>query len=83
MDSDTRQERPAPDGESAGEGKSFEENMARLEKLVGQLERGELSLEDALKCYQEGVALVGQCRQSLERAAAAVEVLTDSMNRTT
>ena len=64
-----------------GNGKSFEENMARLEMLVSQLERGELSLEDALKCYQEGVALAGYCRQSLERTATEVEVLTESMNK--
>ena len=49
--------------------------------LVSQLERGELSLEDALKCYQEGVALVGYCQKSLERTAAEVEVLTERMNQ--
>ena len=62
-----------------GNGKSFEENMARLEILVRQLEQGELSLEDALKCYQEGVALVGYCQQSIERTAHEVEILTESM----
>ena len=59
--------------------KSFEENMARLELLVRQLERGELSLEDALVCYQEGVALVGLCQGSLVRAAKEVEILTEKM----
>jgi exodeoxyribonuclease VII small subunit len=63
----------------AGNGKPFEENMARLESLVRQLEQGELSLENALKCYQEGVALVGYCQQSIERTAAEVEILTESM----
>ena len=63
----------------AGNGKPFEENMARLETLVRQLERGELSLEDALVCYQEGVALVGFCQQSLERAAKEVEILTEKL----
>jgi exodeoxyribonuclease VII small subunit len=67
------------DDPAAGNGKSFEENMARLEKLVRQLEQGELGLEDALKCYQEGVALVGYCQQSIERTAKEVEVLTESM----
>ena len=61
--------------------KSFEENMARLEELVRQLERGELSLEDALTCYQEGVALVSICQGSLDRAAKDVEILTLSMNK--
>jgi len=67
--------------ENAGSdnGKSFEENMARLEQLVRQLERGELSLEDALVCYQEGVRLVGFCQKSLERTTKEVEILTDSL----
>ena len=60
--------------------KPFEENLARLETLVRQLERGELSLEDALICYQEGVALVGYCQQSLERTAKEVEILTEKLN---
>ena len=68
-------------GAVPGNGKSFEENMARLETLVRQLERGELSLEDALVCYQEGVALVGFCRKSLDRAAKEVEILTESLNK--
>ena len=63
----------------SGNGKPFEENMARLETLVRQLERGELSLEDALVCYQEGVALIGYCQQSLERASKEVEILTERL----
>ena len=70
------QDSPAP-----GEGKTFEENMARLEELVRQLERGELSLENALVCYQEGVALVSACQQRLERAAKEVEILTEGMRK--
>ena len=68
-----------PEGAAQGNGKSFEENLARLEVLVRQLEQGELSLDDALKCYQEGVALVGYCQHSLERTATEVEVLTERM----
>jgi exodeoxyribonuclease VII small subunit len=69
----------AQDSPVAGNGKPFEENMARLETLVRQLERGELSLEDALLFYQEGVALVGYCQKSLERTAKEVEILTEGM----
>ena len=60
-------------------GKSFEENLTRLELLVRQLERGELSLETALECYKEGVSLVGFCQHGLERVAKEVEVLTKSL----
>ena len=69
---------PSP---AAGNGKSFEENIARLETLVRQLERGELSLEDALACYKEGVALIGYCQQSLEYAAKEVELLTEGIKQ--
>jgi exodeoxyribonuclease VII small subunit len=64
---------------AAGNGKSFEENMLRLETLVRQLERGELSLEDALASYQEGVALAALCQKSLERISGEVELLTESL----
>ena len=68
-------------GTAEGKGKTFEENMTRLEVLVRQLERGELSLEDALVCYQEGVALISACQKGLERAAKEVEILTEGMQK--
>ena len=71
------QGRKADDEQS---GKTFEENITRLETLVRQLERGELSLEDALLCYKEGVALVSLCQERLERTASEVEILTEGMN---
>jgi exodeoxyribonuclease VII small subunit len=59
-----------------GNGKSFEENLARIESLVRQLERGDLSLEESLACYQEGVTLVAYCHKNLDQAAKAIELLT-------
>ena len=64
---------------STDNGKSFEDNMARLETLVRQLERGELKLEEALACYQEGVALIGYCQRSLSRTAKEIEILTEGL----
>ena len=64
---------------SVDNGKSFEENMTRLETLVRQLERGELKLEEALACYQEGVALIGYCQRSLSRTAKEIEILTEGL----
>ena len=61
-------------------GKSFEENMLKLETLVRQLERGELKLEEALACYQEGVALIGLCQRSLARTAKEIDVLTEGLS---
>ncbi len=72
--------REAAKTELGGNGKSFEENIARLEALTRQLERGDLSLEEALERYKEGVSLIGYCQRSLERAAKEIEILTDGLN---
>lgn len=53
----------------------FEECLQRLETIVQQLERGELSLEQALKLFEEGVELSNTCRKELEEAEGKVEVL--------
>ncbi|MFO8059021.1 MAG: exodeoxyribonuclease VII small subunit [bacterium] len=54
---------------------SFEPAMERLEELVGSLESGELSLEESLAAFEEGINLVRQCRDYLEGAKQRVEVL--------
>lgn len=54
---------------------SFEDLLARLEGIVGQLETAELSLEDALSAYQEGVRLARQGHARLEDAERKLEAL--------
>ncbi len=49
--------------------------MQRLEKIVGDLESGELSLEQSIEVFEEGVGLVKKCREYLEGARQKVEVL--------
>jgi len=53
----------------------FEECLQRLEVVVREMERGELSLEDSLKLFEEGVTLSGSCRKELEEAEGKVEIL--------
>lgn len=53
----------------------FEECLQQLEKLVEQLERGDLPLEQSLKLFEEGVRLSNSCRQELESAEGKVEIL--------
>jgi exodeoxyribonuclease VII small subunit len=53
----------------------FEECLARLEKIVNELEKGELPLEKALALFEEGVQLSGSCRKELEEAEGKIEVL--------
>lgn len=54
---------------------SFEQSLQRLETVVAQLERTDLSLEDSVKLFEEGMALVSLCRQQLDAAEAKVEIL--------
>jgi len=53
----------------------FEEALKKLEKIVEDLEKGDLSLDEALKKYQDGIELSRLCAQRLESAKKKVEVL--------
>ena len=57
--------------------KSFESALSRLEKLTEELENGELSLENSLKKFDEGVQLAAYCTEQLEAAKAKVEILVE------
>ncbi len=54
---------------------SFEEAIQRLEKVVDQLENGDVPLEQAIQLFEEGMMLAKQCNQTLERVEQQVEVL--------
>ena len=53
----------------------FEDCLTRLEKIVDQLEHGDVPLEQALKLFEEGVQLSNSCRKELEEAEGKVEIL--------
>lgn len=54
----------------------FEEALKKLEKIVTDLEKGELSLDEALKRYQEGIELSRLCGQRLDSAKKKIELLS-------
>jgi exodeoxyribonuclease VII small subunit len=54
---------------------SFEDSMARLEKIVSGLESGDLTLEQSLASFEEGIELYKLCRAYLEAAKQKIEVL--------
>ena len=54
---------------------SFEESLTKLEEIVAQLERGDLSLEDSVRLFEEGTRLSTECRKQLEQAEGKVELL--------
>lgn len=53
----------------------FETSLKDLEKIVSQLEKGDISLEDQLKAFEKGVALSRECMKRLEEVEKRVEVL--------
>ncbi len=53
----------------------FEDCLQRLEKIVNELEKGDIPLEKALQLFEEGIQLSHSCRQELEAAEGKVEVL--------
>ncbi len=57
------------------EKKTFEENFARLEQIIKVLEKGDVSLEDSLSLFEEGVQLVRRCSKQLDTAEARIAKL--------
>lgn len=55
---------------------SFEEAMAELERVVNQLERGDVPLEDSIKLYERGAALNKRCEEKLKEAEEKVAAIT-------
>jgi exodeoxyribonuclease VII small subunit len=53
----------------------FEDSMKRLEEIVQGLETGDMSLEDSLKVFEEGMALVKSCSKKLEEVEKRVTKL--------
>jgi exodeoxyribonuclease VII small subunit len=62
-----RKEQPIPD---------FEGALKKLESIVENMEGGELNLEQALKQFEEGIALARDCQQALRQAEQRVQELT-------
>jgi len=58
----------------------FEDALKKLENIVAKLEKGDLSLDESLSVYEEGIKLSRLCSKKLETAKRKVEVLikTDS-----
>lgn len=55
--------------------KTFETSLAELEKIVAQLEDGDLPLEESLVLFEQGVKLSRECRDRLTEAERRIEVL--------
>ena len=62
-------------GKTEARGKNFESSLAALEKVVRDLERGDLPLEESLKLFEQGVRLTRECQERLNEAERRIEVL--------
>jgi exodeoxyribonuclease VII small subunit len=58
-----------------GQKPDFESSLGRLEEIVGKLEGASLSLDEAMKLFEEGVQLSRDCQKHLEQAEGKVEIL--------
>jgi exodeoxyribonuclease VII small subunit len=68
---------PPQPGKRTGDPGSFEEQIAELEKLVDQLERGDLTLEQSVSLFERGVHLSNACKAQLSSAESRIQVLLD------
>jgi exodeoxyribonuclease VII small subunit len=66
---------PAPKKPEPQKKPDFERSLARLEEVVRKLESPQLSLDEAMKLFEEGVALSRECQKQLEEAEGKVEIL--------
>lgn len=56
---------------------SFEDALARLEEIVEKLELENISLEESVKLYEEGIKLSKTCTQTLEQAQLRIEKVNE------
>jgi exodeoxyribonuclease VII small subunit len=54
---------------------NFEKALAELEALVERMEEGDMSLEESLKAFENGIRLTQQCQQALSEAQQRVQML--------
>ena len=60
-------------------GKDFDTKLEKLEKLVSELEKGDLNLDQCLKKFEQGVELYQFCKSQLNKAEKKVSVLSESL----
>ena len=64
--------------------KTFESSLEELERIVRELEQGELPLERSLELFEQGVALSRDCQERLNQAERRIEILMrDNKGQTT
>ena len=57
--------------------KSFEEQMENLEKIVAELEKGDLNLDDSVTKFEEGIKISKECNEILQEAEKKITMLVN------
>jgi exodeoxyribonuclease VII small subunit len=57
----------------------FENSLKELEKIVRELESGEVNLDESLNKFEVGIELYKKCRQTLENAEKRIKILSDNL----
>lgn len=57
---------------------NYEQQVEALESIINALEQGELSLDQALSAYEQGINLIRQCQQALDSAEQKVRLLSQN-----
>lgn len=65
-----------PSNGSTETGPNFEQSLAELQQIVGQLEDGSLGLEESMQRFEQGMSLLRHCYRVLEQAEQKIEILT-------
>ncbi len=60
--------------------KSFEEQITELEKIINELENGNLNLDDSVVKFEEGMKISKECNKMLENAEKKITILLNSEN---
>lgn len=60
--------------------KSFEEQIEELEKIINELENGNLNLDDSVVKFEEGMKISKECNKMLENAEKKITILLNDEN---
>ena len=59
---------------------NYEKSVARLREVIAELENPNISLEESMKLFEEGVVLVKECGDVLNAAQQKIDMLSESLN---
>lgn len=65
---------------AGNEEKTFEQSLNELEKIATELEKGDLSLEDAISMFENGMKLSKECSEKLDKAEKRINILVQNEN---